>query len=220
MTHGNRERILGYLLSIAPRRATNGQICQATGVQPHQQVYQLTRDLAADGLICGEQRGREWVFWATEPITAPGAAVDAPGARSDLGSVGLTARGFENLARTVMSRLYGIPLAPGEVPGVPKLFDLISADWRIVGDAKFFTMVRGQNRPPAKFATIAEYVWLLEKTGAPVTFLVFGNDRRVPELWLERFGHLAPRVAFYFLAGDGTLEELARPESEDIHADL
>jgi len=51
-------------------------------------------------------------------------------------------------------------------------------------------------------------VWLLEKTGAPATFLVFGNDRDVPTLWLERFGNLVPAVAFYFLSDDGQLDLL------------
>ena len=65
----------------------------------------------------------------------------------------------------------------------------------------------------ADFATIAEHVWLLEKTGAPTTFLVFGNDREVPALWLERYGSLATGVAFYFLADGGRLELLAPPSA-------
>jgi hypothetical protein len=62
--------------------------------------------------------------------------------------------------------------------------------------------------PPAKFSAIAEHVWLLEKTGAATAFLVFGNDRRVPEQWLERYGHLVVGVQFYFLSDEGELEEL------------
>jgi hypothetical protein len=60
----------------------------------------------------------------------------------------------------------------------------------VVGDAKYFTRVGGVGLPPAKFSIIAEHVWLLEKTGAPTTFLVFGNDRQVPIRWLERYGDL------------------------------
>jgi hypothetical protein len=94
------------------------------------------------------------------------------------------------------------------VPGVPKEWDMVSPDGHIVGDAKYFTLVHGQRLPPAKFSVIAEHVWLLEKTGAQTTFLVFGNDRQVPELWLQRYGHLVSRVAFCFLADDGRLELL------------
>jgi len=51
-------------------------------------------------------------------------------------------------------------------------------------------------------------VWLLERAGAPTTFLVFGNDRQVPELWLQRYGSLVSAVSFYFLTDDGALELL------------
>jgi hypothetical protein len=49
---------------------------------------------------------------------------------------------------------------------------------------------------------------LLEKTAPTTTFLVFGNDRQVPELWLQRYGTLVSGVSFYFLAYDGALEIL------------
>jgi hypothetical protein len=115
---------------------------------------------------------------------------------------------FEDLAQAVMGRHLGVPLAAGQVAGVPKEWDMVSPDGDIVGDAKYFTLVQGQRLPPAKFSVIAEHVWLLEKTGAPTTFLVFGNDRQVPELWLRRYGSLVSGVRFYFLSDDGTLEEL------------
>ena len=111
------------------------------------------------------------------------------------------------LAQQVMSAHFGVPLTPGEVRGVPKRFDLVSPNQNIVGDAKYFSLVRGQRLPPAKFSTIAEHVWLLEKTGVPVTFLVFGNDRQVPLLWLKRYGALVSSVTFYFLTDDGALEQ-------------
>lgn len=63
---------------------------------------------------------------------------------------------FEALARSVMSLELGTELLPGDVRGVPKRFDLVSGDGAVVGDAKFYTMVRGAGLPPAKFATIAE----------------------------------------------------------------
>lgn len=86
---------------------------------------------------------------------------------------------------------------------------MVSTGGDLVGDAKYFTLVHGRRLPPAKFSIIAEHVWLLEKTGASTTFLVFGNDWRVPELWLERYGSLVSDVGFYFLADDGgALEEL------------
>ncbi|GAB4543585.1 MAG: hypothetical protein Kow0063_36880 [Anaerolineae bacterium] len=210
MSKTNKERILDYLWSIAPERATNSQIRESTNVSSHQQVYLLTQGLMYKGYIRGEQRGHEWVFWADESLaaqfTSPGPA--SPRALPIQAGPGLTPGGFEKLAQQRMSEHFGVSLTPGTVPGVPKQFDLVSPDKEIVGDAKYYTLVRGQRLPPAKFSVIAEHVWLLEKTGAPTRFLVFGNDRQVPELWLKRYASLAPDVVFYFLSDDGMLEQL------------
>ena len=81
-----------------------------------------------------------------------------------------------------------------------------------MGDAKFYTMVNGVGLPPAKFATIAEYVWLLEKVPAKHKFVVFGNDRRVPEEWLKRYGRLISGVEFFFRHPSDAVERL-RPRS-------
>ncbi|MDI3485486.1 MAG: hypothetical protein PWQ50_706 [Methanolobus sp.] len=120
-----------------------------------------------------------------------------------------TAAEFEEYARDFMSKYYSVPLSAGKYPNVPKLFDMISDDHEIVGDAKFYTMVRGTSLPPAKFSTIAEHVWLLEKTGAKHKFLIFGNDRRVPEEWLKRYGDLVDDVVFFFYeVGEDKIERL------------
>jgi hypothetical protein len=112
----------------------------------------------------------------------------------------------------VLSDHYAVDLTPGSLPGVAKLFDFVSADRRVVGDAKYFSVVRGGGLPPAKFSIIAEHVWLLEKTSAATAFLVFGNDRAVPLRWLARYGVLASSVAFFFVFDDAMLERLAGPE--------
>lgn len=220
MDKTNKERILDYLWSIAPRGATNSQIRDGTGISSHQQVYMLTRELRDAARIRGEQRGREWVFWADESTAAKLASPGSVPLREVFAQADkqLTPRVFEKLAQKVMGDHFGVPLTPGEVPGVPKRFDLVSLDKDIVGDAKYFTLVRGQRLPPAKFSIISEHVWLLEKTGAPVTFLVFGNDRSVPFLWLKRYGNLASGVAFYFLTDDGVLEQLQESPDEQIEA--
>ena len=115
---------------------------------------------------------------------------------------------FEKLARQVMSRYFNTDLRERWKPGWPKKFDLVSPDYRIVGDAKHYSMVRGKHLPPAKFATISEHVWFLEKIDADIKFLVFGNDKRVPLEWLRRYGHLVNGVGFYYISGRGQLERL------------
>lgn len=202
---GNKERVLHYLVSIAPQAATNSQIRKTTGVEPHQQVYQLTRKLMDAGLISGEKQGREWFFWVGEADRIPPPAVTArsPGH--------ITPSQFEAWAGRVLSARCQVPLMPRSVGHIPKQFDFVSPDGRIVGDAKYYT--RG-GTPSGKLATISEHVWLLGKTGAAETFLVFGNDRRVPIMWLERYGTLLSGITFYFLTDNGDLEELINPPSE------
>jgi hypothetical protein len=123
----------------------------------------------------------------------------------------LPSKQFEMLAQRRMSEKFGVALRPGAVPGVHKTFDFVSADRAIVGDAKYYTLVGGVKPPAAKLATITEYVWLLEKTHSPTQFLVFGNDRAVPVMWLKHHGGHLTSVAFYFLDVDGTLESLTPP---------
>jgi hypothetical protein len=216
MGRTNKERILDYLWSISPDCATNGQIREKTGVSSHQQVYMLTRELMGARLIRGEQRGREWVFWADESLATQLASPGQVRMREVLAQAEgqLSPRAFEDLARSVMGDYFGVPLKQGQVSGVPKEFGLVSSDGCIVGDAKYLTLVRGQRLPLAKFSVIAEHVWMLEKTGAPTTFLVFGNDRQLPSLWLERYGHLVGDVAFYFLTDEGELELLTEKANQ------
>lgn len=196
-------RVLDYLQSVSPGGATNSEIASALTIQPHQAVFKITQELKRKNRIRGERNGSAWTFFAcTDAETATDAEEIAPSAT------------FEALARRVMSVHHGTLLGPDTIPGVRKRFDFVSGDRTIVGDAKFYSLVNGTGMPPAKLSTIAEYVWLLEKTGAPVQFLVFGHDRAVPMMWLARYGSLASTVSFYFLKDDGTLEVLQEGDEQ------
>ena len=117
-------------------------------------------------------------------------------------------REFEELARKTMSSYFGKPLSEKNPKGFPKRFDMVSADGACVGDAKFLTLVHGNRLPPAKFMEISGHVWLLEKVDAKKRFLVFGNQRRVPEWWLEKYGNLVQDVDFYFIDSNGKVDKL------------
>ena len=208
MASTNKERVLESIWAASPRGATNSDIRQGTGITSHQQVYMLTRDLMGPGWIQGEQRGREWVFWADESV---GAQLSSPG-RTGPGKPyfgPLASEAFAERAREAMSAHLGVPLVPGVVPGVPRVFELVSPDRSMAGCTLYYAPVQRQWLPPAKFSLIGERVWLLEKAGASVAFLVFGYDRDVPLRWLKRYGDLAPGIDFYFLGDEGTLEQLA-----------
>src|SRR5207245_1584035 len=173
---------------------THGELARHLGTRSQQTVYMLTQELMRAGRIRGQRSGATWVFYAAEEA---GTSLAMGLARANDGQ---PASRFEVLARGVLAVYYAVALSPAIVPGVPKRFDFVSPDKHVVGDAKYFTRVGGVGLPPAKFSIIAEHVWLLERTGAPTTFLVFGNDRQVPIRWLERYGELTSAVTFYFLS--------------------
>jgi len=207
----NLDRVLDFIASEHPRRLTNSDIVSGTGIQPHQQVFQLTQKLLKAKRIRGIQSNNEWCFWMDEGQESNEKVIPEVRSKSSQSlspqrQTEITPAQFEVLAGEAMSRHLGVTLGKDKVPGVNKIFDLVSSDGMVVGDAKYFTMVRGNRLPPAKFSVIAEYVWLLEHTEASHKFLIFGNDRRVPEEWLQRYGNLVSDVEFFFLADDGTLQ--------------
>jgi hypothetical protein len=117
-------------------------------------------------------------------------------------------RQFEGLAREAMGQYFGVKLFEKNPRGFPKRFDMVSADESIVGDSKYLTLVNETRYPPAKMMEITGHVWLLEKVNAKTRFLVFGNQRDVPEKWLEKYGAYKQNVDFYFMDKNGFLEKL------------
>jgi hypothetical protein len=114
---------------------------------------------------------------------------------------------FEARAREVLSEHFGTKLRPGLLPGIAKLFDFVSKDKTIVGEAKFLSA--GKKRfQPAKFSAISEVVWLLEKILVKKKFIVFGSSIEVPKIWLSRYGTLIKDLTFYFLDEKNKLVEL------------
>ena len=202
------ERIVSYLKRIAPQGASISEIDQAVGIHSHQTVYKITHQLKQAGKIHGAQglRGeREWVFYATTQNESP---LSLPNSTSMLLPEEMTPARFEVLAARIMGDYYKLPLYKGSIPGVHKEFDLVSVDHSVVGDAKFFTLVRGAKIPPAKFSVIAEHCWLLEKVNAQYKFLVFGNQKEVPLQWLRRYGNLVHGVSFFFISDQEIIEKL------------
>jgi hypothetical protein len=141
-------------------------------------------------------------------------AMQLPAAVANSASSGAV---FEELARRVTSSHFGVELRSGSVSVgglVPKSFDLVSADHRMVGDAKCYTITAGGNVPSAKWSVIAEYVWLLQQVEADRRFLVFGCDRAVPEGCLDRFQPLTEGVDFYVILDQRLYDLKARARGQ------
>ena len=112
-------------------------------------------------------------------------------------------KAFEENARRYFSELWGVDLRPRSVViegTVSWKFDLVSSDFRYVGDVKWLKNIKV---PAAKWQAIAEYVWLLQKVPADKTFMVFGKDADVAERYLKRVRPLTAPVEFYFLDESG-----------------
>ena len=116
-------------------------------------------------------------------------------------------RRFELEAREVLSKHFQMKLRPKVVQPVNRLFDFVSIDKKIVGDSKYFSM-SGKRIQSTRLSAISENVWFLEKINSERKFLVFGNNRTVPEVWLARHGNLIQNVEFYYLDEQNRLEQI------------
>jgi hypothetical protein len=115
----NAERVLAYLRSISPREATNDEIVRGSGVQPHQQVFQITQRLLSEGTIAGSRAGGIWRF-SVETYSRDETDQSSAVEHEEVG-IGRAeaARGFEGLAQRVMSEHYGATLRARKLAGVP-----------------------------------------------------------------------------------------------------
>ena len=110
---------------------------------------------------------------------------------------------FEHYSQQYFSQLWGVDLQHRTVRiagQVPWKFDLVSADSKYVGDAKWLKNIKD---PAAKWQAIAEYIWLLQKIPAEKVFIVFGQDAEVAERYLHRVRPLTHPIEFYYLDGSG-----------------
>jgi hypothetical protein len=136
----NRDRVIEFLRRVAPDEASNADILSGVGIKPHQQIFRITNQLVSEGLIRGRKLGKEWVFtWGGGPPPErfsmnPLKVEPTP---KVLSGIYVTAIDFGRQAQVALSCHFGAALKAGEVPPVPKRFDLISRDRTIVGDAKF-----------------------------------------------------------------------------------
>lgn len=180
-------------------------------------VNSVCRQLASEGLVVrAEGPNRKLVNRLASAPTTPNLADSStvigvapanalPRESPSLSQAIRAAKDFELHAKQILSARWGVSLDAREVrltdaPEPKVKFDLVSADGTIVGDAK---LLKNIPVPAAKWSVIAEYVWLLQHaTTAKRRFMVFGQDREVPERWLVRYRPLTEGVEFYFLNGD------------------
>lgn len=123
------------------------------------------------------------------------------------------AKRFEKEAREFLSKKWNVTLNERKVKigkKCEKRFDCVSEDGKYVGDVKYLKNIQ---TPAAKWSTIAEFVWLLEKVKAQHKFLVFGRHKEVSQRWLRKHKSLVKNVRFYFLNGQ-KLEKFTKSKNK------
>jgi hypothetical protein len=129
--------------------------------------------------------------------------------RRELPKLYVHKRHFEDFAREIMQKHFGVKLMPKKLPGWPKLFDMVSHDNTIVGEAIFIAASKEKAKIlPGRLCYITEKVWLLEKTDAKIKFIVFGGDIATPREWLKKYGKFSDDIQFYIIADNGVLSRL------------
>ncbi|MEM3245563.1 MAG: hypothetical protein QXN16_02235 [Candidatus Micrarchaeaceae archaeon] len=113
---------------------------------------------------------------------------------------------FENIARTAIEAEVHCPLNKGNVSikGKNKSFDLVNKDKKIVGDIKFYSMPESGS-PSAKFSTLNEYAWLMQKLNGWRKIFVIGVNEELIETYIKRFDKWLGDIEIYHCSIDGKL---------------
>ncbi|MBI3405861.1 MAG: hypothetical protein HY046_10445 [Acidobacteria bacterium] len=221
MATDHKKKILKLLQTDSDRLFTDDEICEALNAGKSQKdrdaVVENLREMLRSGEIRRFKQDDKMVtgLRQSEKLALrpkdKGKKEEPGGALAKRDTVEVTVRpeealavkDFSEKAREVMMEFYGRPLKPRKIGGT-KIWDYVSTDGMVVGDARWF----GSSVPAAR-AFISEAVWLLEKVGAVQKFVVFGGETEVPRQWLELWATLCPEdIALFYLDGKGDLHEL------------
>ena len=214
-----KAKILRLLQSDPDRLWDDAELCEALGVpnrtKDREKITEVCRELLRSGeirrfkhedrMVNGARKTQWLALRRRDKKDEPSEAIEK---RGDVEVAvrpeeGLARKDFAERAREVMIEFFGRSLKPRKIGGT-KVWDYVSPDGLIVGDARWF----GQIVPTAR-AFISEAVWLLEKVGAVQKFVVFGGDVEVPRQWLELWATLCPEdIALFYLDNKGELHEL------------
>jgi len=215
----SKAKILQLLQKDTEKLYDDQELCNALGVgnnsKEHEKVAEACRELLRAGqirrfkheerMVNGARKTQFLALRRREKKDESGSAIEKRGAVEVTvrPEEGLARKDFSDRAREVMNEFFGRPLKPRKIGGT-KIWDYVSPDGMIVGDARWFG-----NSIPAARAFVSEAVWLLEKVGAVQKFIVFGGESEVPRQWLELWSTLCPEdVALFYLDSKGELHEL------------
>jgi len=98
-----------------------------------------------------------------------------------------------------------------KIQGKIKKFDFVDLGNNIVGDSKYYSFTKAGNRPSAKFSTLNEYIWLLQKLPPSwKKFIVIGTDESLAKKYVKEFAPWLDDVAIFFSDGKTILREIRK----------
>ena len=122
---------------------------------------------------------------------------------------------FEVVARKSIENELGTILNGGKIDicGKSKNFDLLNVDKKIVGDIKHYKMTAGGNNPSAKFSTLNEYSWLMQKLEQYQKqkwqkIFIIGKDPNVAKKYISTYDAWLDDIEIYFCDADGKLKKM------------
>ncbi len=113
---------------------------------------------------------------------------------------------FEDRIRELLENLYKTKFPKDglvKINGKAKKFDFVDGKNAIVGDCKYYSFTKTGKRPSAKFSTLNEYIWLLQKL--PETwkrFIVIGKDESLVRKYVREYLPWLGGVTIYFSDGE------------------
>ena len=117
---------------------------------------------------------------------------------------------FEDHIRKLLEELYKTKFPKDgivKINGKSKKFDFIDLKNNIVGDCKYYSFTKTGKRPSAKFSTLNEYMWLLQKLPeAWQKFVVIGTDETLVKKYVNEYLPWLEGVTIYFSDGEKQLK--------------
>ena len=128
---------------------------------------------------------------------------------------------FEEIARNAIQKKLGCKLNNGKlnITGKDKNFDLVNENKRIVGDVKHYSMTKGGNIPSAKFSTLNEYAWLMQRLERSTNLkwkkiFVIGADKPLVKKYIKTYGKWLDDIEVYYCSERGEINRI-KQKSDD-----
>ena len=122
---------------------------------------------------------------------------------------------FEDIARNAIQKELHCSLKNDkmDINGKSKSFDLVNKNKRIVGDIKYYSITKSGNIPSAKFSTLNEYAWLMQRLEKSTKHkwkkvFVIGTDKSLVEKYIETYGKWLDDIKIYYCSKSGKVDSI------------